>query len=283
MTTTMLYIVWSVAPEIGEVFGITFRWYGLLFALGLFLAGWYMYVELQKRGYSQSRFESLLIYLFVGIFVGARLAHCLFYEPHYYMAHPLEILLPIVVQPDGSWEFSGYHGFASHGGAAGVAVALWLFCRRYKAGFWPLSDVLAVATMLAGAFIRLGNLCNSEIVGAPTDVSWAFVFPLYDAVPRHPAQLYEAAFYMALFGVLAVWRAKATLPAGFFFGLTMLVVGLFRFGIEFLKEIQSPFERTMTLDMGQWLSLPLVLCGVTILLFVCRKKRSKEKTSLPIS
>lgn len=272
MVTGLLHIVWRVSPEIGEAFGITFRWYGVLFALGLFLAGWYMYAEFKKIGYTQSRFESLLIYLFVGIFVGARLAHCLFYEPQYYWAHPLEVLLPITVLPDGGWEFSGYHGLASHGGAAGVAAALWLFCRRYKARFLPLSDILAIATLLAGAFIRLGNLCNSEIVGAPADVPWAFVFPLYDAVPRHPAQIYEAAFYFALFGVLAVWRARAHKPAGFFFGWTMLLVGVFRFCIEFLKEVQSPFERAMTLDMGQWLSLPLVLCGAALLLWVNRKK-----------
>lgn len=266
MVTHSLHIVWPLSPEIGELFGITFRWYGVFFAVGLFLAGWYLYANFKKLGHTQSQFESLLIYLFVGIFVGARLAHCLFYEPQYYWAHPLEVLLPITVQPDGSWEFSGYHGLASHGGAAGVAVALWLFCRRYKVRFWPLSDILAIATMLAGAFIRLGNLCNSEIVGAPTDVPWAFVFPLYDAVPRHPAQLYEAAFYLALFGALAVWRAKTVKPAGFFLGVVLLLVGIFRFAIEFLKEVQSPFERTMTLDMGQWLSLPLIVLGLALLL-----------------
>lgn len=271
MVTHALYIVWPLSPEVGEAFDITFRWYGLLFALGLFLAGWYLHGEFKKLGHTQSQFESLLIYLFVGIFVGARLAHCLFYEPQYYLERPLEVLLPITVQPDGSWTFSGYHGLASHGGAAGVAVALWLFCRRYKARFLPLSDILAIATMLAGAFIRLGNLCNSEIVGAPTDVPWAFVFPLYDAVPRHPAQLYESAFYLVLFGALAVWRAKTAKPAGFFFGMVMLLVGVFRFGIEFLKEVQSPFERAMTFDMGQWLSLPLVLCGAALLVWVTRR------------
>jgi phosphatidylglycerol---prolipoprotein diacylglyceryl transferase len=267
-----LFVTWPFAPEIGTVCGITLRWYGICFALGLFLAGWYLYVRLKRMGYTQSQFESLLIYLFVGIFAGARLVHCLCYEPNYYLAHPLEIILPVTILSDGSWQFSGYHGFASHGGAAGVALALWLFCRRNKANFWPLSDLLAIATMLAGSLIRVGNLFNSEIVGAPTDVPWAFVFPLYDGIPRHPAQIYEAAFYLALFAATAAWYAHRRLPDGFFLGLIMLLVGIFRFAIEFLKEVQEPFERGMTLDMGQWLSLPLIALGVLVL--ILRRNKS---------
>lgn len=271
MIKNLLFVTWNATPEIGEAFGITFRWYGILFAVGLFLGGWYTYNRCKTLGYTQNQFESLLIYLFVGIFAGARLAHCLFYEPAYYLSHPLEMLLPITIHADGHWEFSGYHGLASHGGGAGVAIAVWLFCRHYKTAFWPLADILAIATPLAGAFIRLGNLMNSEIVGAPTTMPWAFVFPLYDGVPRHPAQLYEAAFYLALFGCM--WLMQNRLrnnPDGVALGIVCAAIGIFRFCIEFLKEVQSPFERGMTLDMGQWLSLPLIAIGIGIVVYRLR-------------
>ncbi len=266
--THLLYIIWNISPEIGEICGITFRWYGILFALGLFLGGTYIFTQFKKLGYTQSQFETLLIYLFVFMFLGSRLAHCLFYEPNYFLSHPLEIFLPIKITADGSWIFTGYHGLASHGGGAGVAVAVWLFCRREKIGFWSLADTLAVATPLAGGFIRLGNLMNSEIVGAATEVPWGFVFPLYDSVPRHPAQLYEAVFYLALFGAMWIFRNKiARQNSGFALGIIVLAIGIFRFSIEFLKEVQEPFEQQMTLNMGQWLSLPLIAIGAIIIIF----------------
>lgn len=274
----MLFITWSITPEIGELFGITFRWYGILFAFGLFLGGWLVYSLFKKRGYTQSHYESLLIYLFLGIFLGARLAHCLFYEPAYYWTHPLEILLPITKSASGNFVFSGYHGLASHGGGAGLALALWLYCRRYKMKFWPIADFLAMATPLAGGFIRLGNLANSEIVGAQTDVPWAFVFPLFDNVPRHPAQLYEALFYFVLFGVLFfLYKTYGKkLPEGFFLALVLIAIGTFRFFIEFIKEVQVPFEQTMTLNMGQWLSLPFVIIGAILMIYYFRPRHKNS-------
>lgn len=273
----MLFITWSITPEIGELFGITFRWYGILFALGLFFGGWVVYNFFKKNGYTQNQYESLLIYLFLGIFLGARLAHCIFYEPVYYWGHLLEVLLPITELPNGDFIFSGYRGLASHGGGVGLAIALWLYCRHYKINFWPLSDFLSIATPLAGGFIRLGNLANSEIVGAQTDVPWAFIFPLYDNIPRHPAQLYEALFYFALFGIMFFMKQKSEkhLPEGFFLGFVLLAIGLFRFCIEFIKEIQVPFEQSMTLNMGQWLSIPFVIVGI-ILIIYCFQPRHKN-------
>lgn len=269
----MLFITWPIKPEIAELFGITFRWYGILFALGLFFGGWLVYNLFKKSGYTQNQYESLLIYLFVGIFLGARLTHCLFYEPTYYLANPLEILLPIKIV-SGSFVFTGFQGLASHGGGAGLAIALWLYCRRYKMSFWPLADFLSIATPLAGGFIRLGNLANSEIVGAQTDVPWAFIFPLFDSTPRHPAQLYEALFYFALFGVMFLLYKKSSkiLPEGFFLALVVLAIGLFRFCIEFIKEVQVPFEQSMTLNMGQWLSIPLIIIGVILMIYVFHKQ-----------
>ena len=274
----MLFITWPITPEIGELFGITFRWYGILFALGLFFGGWVVYNFFKKNGYTQNQYESLLIYLFLGIFLGARLAHCIFYEPSYYLAHPLELLLPITELPDGSFEFSGYHGLASHGGGVGLIIALWLYCRKYKVNFWPLSDYLSIATPLAGGFIQLGNLANSEIVGAQTDVPWAFIFPLYDQCPRHPAQLYEALFYFALFGVMFLLHkfSKRHLPDGFFLAFVLLAIGAFRFCIEFVKEIQVSFEQTMTLNMGQWLSIPFVVVGIGLLFYLFRREHKNS-------
>ena len=274
----MLFITWFVTPEIGELFGITFRWYGILFALGLFFAGLVVYSLFKKNGYTQNQYESLLVYLFVGIFLGARLAHCFFYEPSYYLAHPLEILLPITELPDGEFKFSGYHGLASHGGGVGLAIALWIFCRKYKVNFWPISDILAIATPLVGGFIRLGNLTNSEIVGSQTNVAWAFIFPLYDQCPRHPAQLYEALFYFLLFGVLfLLYKSKKEhFPDGFFLALVVLIIGIFRFCIEFVKEIQVSFEQFLILNMGQLLSIPLILVGIILLFYLFRRQHKNS-------
>lgn len=269
-------MIWNISPEIGTIFGITFRWYSILFALGLFLGGWFVFIRSKRLGYTQGEFESLLICLFVGIFLGARLVHCLCYEPEYFLTRPLEIFLPIQIRSNGEWIFTGYHGLASHGGGLGVALAVLAFCKMYKKRFWPLADVLAIATPLAGAFIRLGNLMNSEIVGAKTNVPWAFQFPYFEsvAVPRHPAQLYEALFYLALFGILALLTKRKILSEGWPFAIVLIAIGIFRFAIEFLKEIQSPFERGMALDMGQWLSVPLVVLGTIIV--VVKLVRRKE-------
>ncbi len=271
----MLFVTWNVTPEIGEWFHISFRWYSLLFALGLFFGGWFLFSRMKKAGFSQSLFESLLVYLFVGLFLGARLVHCLFYEPHYYWEHPLELLLPITQLTDGSFVFSGYHGLASHGGAIGVALALWFYARRYKVSFLQLADYIAIATPLAGGFIRLGNLFNSEIVGAPTTAPWAFVFTVVDAIPRHPAQVYEAVYYFLFFGICCVlYHNKKTFPSGFFLSFVIIGVLVFRFFIEFLKEVQVPFEQAMTLNMGQWLSLPLIVVGAVLMWWVFKHDKS---------
>ena len=207
----------------------------------------------------------------------------------HYLNHFWEMILPVKFLPDGGWKFTGYEGLASHGGTLGLIIALWMYCRKTKMHYMDVLDMIAVATPVTACCIRLANLMNSEIIGKPADVPWAFVFERVDMLPRHPAQLYEAIAYFIFFlGMVYLYRrgqkqqenklktdfsttkAKstavqtgATLPyhRGFFFGLCLTEIFVFRFFIEFLKEDQVDFESAMTLNMGQWLSIPFILLG----------------------
>ena len=269
----LFWIVWSPNPVIFSVGSFTLLWYGVLFATGLVLSGWYVWGRFKEFGIEQRVFENLIIWSFFGIFLGARLGHCLFYEADYFLSHPIEMFLPVGVDEMGNYYFSGYHGLASHGAVMGLMLALMLFRWRSKLAILPVMDWMAIATALAGAFIRLGNLMNSEIVGASTDVAWAFVFPEIDDLPRHPAQLYESLFFFMLFGV-GVWLFKRLkyegVKPGFYLSLQLMVIAGFRFCVEFVKEIQVGFERDMVLNMGQWLSVPLFLLGVVLM--ICTQK-----------
>ena len=275
------WIVWSPNPVIFSIGNFTLLWYGVLFAVGLVLAGWYVWGRFKEFGIEQRHFENLIIWSFFGIFLGARLGHCLFYEADYFLAHPIEMFLPVGVDEMGNYYFSGYHGLASHGAVTGLMLALVLFKWFSKLEILPIMDWLALATPLAGAFIRLGNLMNSEIVGASTDVVWAFVFPEIDNLPRHPAQLYESLFFFVLFGV-GVWLFKRLkydgVRSGFYLSLQLMVIAGFRFCVEFVKEVQVGFERDMVLNMGQWLSVPLFLLGVVLMIYTQKYGENSVKS-----
>ena len=275
------WIVWSPNPVIFSIGNFTLLWYGVLFAVGLVLAGWYVWGRFKEFGIEQRHFENLIIWSFFGIFLGARLGHCLFYEADYFLAHPIEMFLPVGVDEMGDYYFSGYHGLASHGAVTGLMLALVLFKWFSKLEILPIMDWLALATPLAGAFIRLGNLMNSEIVGASTDVAWAFVFPEIDNLPRHPAQLYESLFFFVLFGV-GVWLFKRLkydgVRSGFYLSLQLMVIAGFRFCVEFVKEVQVGFERDMVLNMGQWLSVPLFLLGVVLMIYTQKSGENSVKS-----
>ena len=275
------WIVWSPNPVIFSIGNFTLLWYGVLFAVGLVLAGWYVWGRFKEFGIEQRHFENLIIWSFFGIFLGARLGHCLFYEVDYFLAHPIEMFLPVGVDEMGNYYFSGYHGLASHGAVTGLMLALVLFKWFSKLEILPIMDWLALATPLAGAFIRLGNLMNSEIVGASTDVAWAFVFPEIDNLPRHPAQLYESLFFFVLFGV-GVWLFKRLkydgVRSGFYLSLQLMVIAGFRFCVEFVKEVQVGFERDMMLNMGQWLSVPLFLLGVVLMIYTQKYGENSVKS-----
>ena len=251
----MAYIHWAVRPELVHFGPITVRWYGLFFAI-LFLLG-YAIAHWQYRieGKDIRSLDTLLVYVIAGTIVGARLGHCLFYDPAYYLSHPIEILK--------IWE----GGLASHGGALGVLVALYLYCRRRpdQPYLWLL-DRVVVPTAVGGCLIRLGNLFNSEILGQPTRVPWAIVFQRVDNVPRHPAQLYESVAYALVFAVLLLLynRLRAQTPRGLLLGLFLVSVFTFRFLIEFVKERQAAYEQNLPLSVGQLLSLPFILTGVIL-------------------
>ena len=263
---TLLYILWNpdlTALHIGS-WGL--RWYSLCWLIGLLLA--YLIVRrlFKEQKIADEKFEPLFIYCFLGILIGARLGHCLFYQPDYFLTSWrgfVEMLLPIHFLPDGGWKMTGYEGLASHGGTLGLILALLLYVKKTKVPLWAVLDNIAIATATTACFIRLGNLMNSEIIGKVTDVPWAFIFERVDQMPRHPGQLYEALAY-ALFFVLA-WvlyrRRPDRVGTGFFFGLCLFYIFTFRFFIEYTKEIQEAFEAALPLDMGQLLSLPFIAVG----------------------
>lgn len=259
----LLYITWN--PSL-EAFG-SVRWYSLCWLIGLALA----YIIVRKLYKDQKlgddKFEPLFFYCFIGILIGARLGHCLFYEPAYYLSsgtHFIEMLLPIHFMPEGGWKFTGYEGLASHGGTLGLMIALWLYVRKTKLSIWRVLDNIAIATPLTACLIRIGNLMNSEIIGKVTDVPWAFVFERVDMLPRHPGQLYEAIAYIILFfiGWHLYKRHAGKVGTGFFFGLCLTYIFTARFFIEYTKDIQVDFENGMLLNMGQLLSIPFIIIGI---------------------
>ena len=272
----ILYINWN--PSLTTIFGM--RWYGLCWLLGLL--GAYLIVKrlYKQQGIKAELFEPLFFYCFFGILIGARLGHCLFYQPDYYLtsfSHFVEMILPIHFLPDGGWKFTGYEGLASHGGTLGLMIALWIYVRKTKVGIWTVLDNVAIATPIAAFFIRIGNLMNSEIIGKVTDVPWAFVFERVDMMPRHPGQLYEAiAYAILLFIVFAVYKKyPQRVGTGFYFGLCLTYIFTARFFIEYTKEIQEEFEASLPLDMGQLLSIPFAIIGIVCML---RYKRNQIKT-----
>jgi prolipoprotein diacylglyceryl transferase len=277
---TLNYIYWNVDPEIINVFGISLRYYGLLFVSGLilciFMLGWIF----RRENIPQEHLEKLTIYGIIGIFVGARLGHCLFYEPSYYFAHPLEMILPIAFPPDGGIKFIGFQGLASHGGVLGLLIALYFYSRKTKHAMIDTIDLIAVVTALEFGFIRLGNFMNSEIIGIPTTKPWGVIFERVDNVPRHPAQLYEAISYFIIFTIMIILYKKMRdrLKNGFFFGLATVLCVTARFTIEFVKENQVGFEDGMTFNMGQLLSLPYLVVGIGFIIYGLMKTRKLLNT-----
>lgn len=249
-------IVWNADPVIFHIGEWSVRWYGLLFALG-FVAGIYIMTRMFKKdGVNKDWLDSMFLYVVIGTILGARLGHVFFYDWAYYKEHPAEIIKV--------W----HGGLASHGGAIGIILMLWIWSKKVtkKSLLWAL-DRVVVPTALAGAFIRTGNLMNSEIFGNQTSLPWAFIFIREDNIPRHPTQIYEALAYLAVFIFLMYlfFKTDTRLKEGKIFGWFMALVFGFRFLIEFLKADQVAFESGMVLNMGQWLSIPLVIVGIVFI------------------
>lgn len=261
-----LSILWNPSDTALSFGPFTIHWYSLCWLIGLALA--YLIVQrlYREQKVKEGLFDPLFVYCFIGILVGARLGHCLFYQPDIFLSswhHFVEIFIPIEFLSDGSWHFTGYRGLASHGGTLGLMIALWAYVRKTGMNLWQVLDNIAIATPVTACFIRLGNLMNSEIIGKVSNVPWAFVFERVDAMPRHPGQLYEAIAYAILFFI--GWRLYRRMPqrvgTGYYFGLCLAYIFTARFFIEFTKEVQEAFEASLPLDMGQLLSLPFIVLG----------------------
>ena len=248
-------IVWDVSPDLIQN-PITIRWYGLMFAIG-FLIGYEIVARMFRHEGAPERWLGwLLLWTMAGTIIGARLGHCFFYGWDFYSANPGEIVKV--------WK----GGLASHGGAIGVilGVLCFSFFSTKRSPLWTF-DRLVVPIALVGGLIRLGNLFNSEIFGGPTDLPWGMIFVRskeWHGVACHPTQLYEAACYFALFGLLMwmYWKRNAEARPGLIFGTFLVGTFLSRFLIEFIKNDQEPFEADMVLNMGQCLSIPFILAGI---------------------
>ena len=272
----LYYIRWNPDPEIVNIFGISIRYYGLLFVGGLILCIYILGWIYKRENIPSEHLEKLSIFGMIGIIVGARLGHCLFYEPSYYLSHPLEMILPITFPPDGGIKFIGYQGLASHGGVLGLLIALYFYSRKTKHSMLDAIDLIAVVAGLSFGFIRLGNFMNSEIIGIPTSKPWGVIFERVDNLPRHPAQLYEAISYLIIFTIMMILYKKLRdrLKNGFFFGLGSVLFFTARFLIEFVKENQVGFEAEMAFNMGQLLSLPFTLVGIGFIIYGLRRTKS---------
>jgi len=247
---------WSVSPEIFSVGPLTIRWYSLMFVFS-FLFGFLLIKTFFKReGKPEEDPDRVLLYMMVSTIVGARLGHCLFYDPGYYLGNPVEILKV--------WK----GGLASHGAAIGILTGMYLYSKKSKGQpFLWVMDRIGIVVALSGFFIRIGNLFNSEILGIPTDGTWGVVFSLVDQVPRHPVMVYESAAYLVIFLILIGLYFKTSLPAvhGKLFGWFLLLVFGARILLEFFKEEQAAFHLGLPVTMGQILSIPLVLAGIYLL------------------
>ncbi len=270
---TLLTIIWDVDPE---AFTIPFidwpvRWYGILFVTGLLVSQYILFHIFEKDGKTRQNVEDLTIYVVIGTIIGARLGHVFFYDASYYLSHPLEIFQ--------IWK----GGLASHGGAIGIIIAIYLYCKKYKFNFLWVFDRLVIVVCFTGACIRTGNLMNSEIIGKITDVPWAFKF--VQAYPpemaldfRHPAQMYEAIYCLLLMALLFyIWKTQRhKLNNGFIFGLFLVILFTLRFIDEFFKVNQEAFEDGLPINMGQILSIPFVIAGIYL---IYNAKSKQLKTS----
>ncbi|MFI1773242.1 prolipoprotein diacylglyceryl transferase [Thalassobellus citreus] len=271
-------INWNLDPVIYWITDtFPLKYYGLFFITGILISHYVLKGIYSKENIPIENLEKLFIYSVIGIVLGARLGHCLFYDPSYYFQNPIEILLPIKKIGD-SYQFTGIQGLASHGGTIGVLIAIGIYCKKYKTNFLWVLDRIAIAAPITAAFIRFGNLMNSEIYGKPTNGNWGVIFQRDDLIPRHPTQLYEAFSYLLIFVILMlIYKKRGKEKSnGLFLGLALILIFSARFIIEFFKENQVGFEDSMTINMGQILSIPFIIIGL-ILILINKKSTVKHR------
>ena len=279
-----LSVTWDVNPTLFEVLGREIRWYGLLWVIGLIVAVYIVQKIFKHEGLPEKWFDSLFVYMMLGIILGARLGHCLFYEPEYYLANPIKILK--------IWE----GGLASHGGVLGIIIAVWMYSKKVtkKSMLWTFDRVMVPTGFTAG-MIRLGNLMNHEIYGAVTDKPWGFRFidninywmhgaePVFTE-PSHPTQIYEAIIYFVIFAITMhmYWKTNSKYHPGLILGVGILLIFVARFFIEYIKNVQVESELAMRestgLIIGQWLSIPFIIWGIWLIVHAMKTKVVAEKS-----
>jgi prolipoprotein diacylglyceryl transferase len=279
MIHEFLSIKWDVSPYIFDAGFFTLRWYSMMFVFS-FISGMIIYkTMIQREKKPLVLWDNILVPVVVGTLLGARLGHCLFYEPDYYFAHFWEIFIPVK-----NGKFSGFEGLASHGAAIGILLGLYYYSRKNKVPYLWVLDRIVITIALSGFFIRIGNLMNSEIYGHETDLPWGFVFERCgETMPKHPTQIYESLCYLIIFIFLYLIYLKKRPPFrdGVIFSLFLITLFSARFCIEFLKEVQVDFEENLPLDMGQWLSIPLIVAGIALLIFLYNKGLTVEPLPEP--
>lgn len=254
-----MIVTWQLDPVALSVASLSIHWYGLFFASALLLGSQVMKGFFQREQVSLALMDQLFYAIVAGVIIGARLLHCLAYEPDYYLARPLEILY--------FWQ----GGLASHGGGLGALLGAAWVCYRQRISLWWLLDRMVFPTLIFAVMVRLGNFCNSEIYGVPTDQSWGVIFSRIDQVVRHPVQLYEAFAYAIALAVLAFNWSRLLRHRGASFGLFLILVFVIRIALELFKVEQATYQAAMSLTVGQWLSVPFVLAGVMLLLWSSRQ------------
>lgn len=278
----LLKVNWAPSESLFEFFGIGVRFYSLMFVIA-FSYGYYLMKKIFKKEDIKIEYlDPILFYMVLSTLIGARLGHVFFYDWNYYQNHLLEILLPIREIRGSSmlfgtiegYKFIGYRGLASHGAVIGILIGIALYQRQYKFRSWIwILDRLTIPATIGGAFVRLGNFYNSEIVGKFTNSSFGVVFQNNgERLPRHPAQLYEAFGYVILFFLLRSLYNQNKTQKGFLLGVYFTGIFSIRFLVEYVKESQGGFEKILPmLSTGQWLSIPLVLFGIGLILLSNRK------------
>lgn len=262
-----MLVTWNPEPILFSWKFIAIRWYGIFFAFAFISGGIIGNWILKRESKDPESLDRIMVHMIIGTLVGARLGHCLFYDPVYYLSNPFEIIK--------IWE----GGLASHGALIGIVLAMYLYSRKTPdQTFSWIMDRVGITAGIGSGFIRLGNLFNSEIIGKPTGSDWGFIFLRIDNIPRHPTQLYEAgAYFLSFLAVLFFYLKKdfANKP-GFLIGLTFATLLPARFFIEYFKEIQSIFEKGWVLNLGQLLSIPFFLLGVFLMLKALKERPSRS-------
>ena len=276
MLDHFLTVTWTFDPTFIRIGNLDIRWYGVMWALAIAIGEIFFIKFCRREGLPSKLADSIFLYGAIATILGARLGHCLFYEPGFYLSHPLKLL----AFRDG--------GMASHGAAIGLLIGLWLFSRRNRMPYlWSL-DRIMIPVAVGGALVRLGNLFNHEIYGHPTDKPWAFRFienigewingaaPVFSQ-PSHPTQIYEALAYIVLFGILCYLyygRDAGRRYPGLLFGVGLIGIFLSRFLIEFVKNDQEAFEADMFFNMGQWLSVPFIIAGIVMTVYGLKHRQN---------